>query len=345
MHGRAFVASRAFRALFLCTIVAGSASAQNANDKAAAEALFDQGKAFMAAGNYAAACPKFSESLHLDEGVGTSLWLAECFERSGKIASAWAQFREAAATAVKLGDPRERVAREHAAALEPKLSKIVIVVPKDVVVPGLKVARDGEAVDSPLWGTPVPIDAGDHTIVVTAKGKKKFTTVAHVLPTASTQTVAVPVLEDNPEALAEEATPVSPPPATGPDVVSSPTRTERDPNFRIAGITVAAIGVAGLVIGTVFGVDAMTQLNDSNSTGGCTSGTTACRTQAGVNERSAAQTAATASTVGFALGGAAVVGGALMYFLAPRVNRSSSAATLVPMVDPRGGGLGLVGTF
>jgi hypothetical protein len=338
MHG--------LRVIALSVLVGGSAAAQNANDKAAAEALFDQGKAFMAAGNFAAACPKFSESLRLDEGVGTSLWLAECFERSGKIASAWAQFREAAATAVKLGDPREKVAREHAAALEPKLSRLVILIPKDVVAPGFKVVRDGEAVGAAVWGTPVPIDAGDHTITVTAKGKKPFTTVAHVPASPATQTIAIPVLEDNPDATPEEPSAAYPTPApNGPDVLPPPTRTERDPKFRIAGVTVAALGVAGLVVGTVFGVEAMTQLNDSNSTGGCTSGGSACTTPMGVSERASAQSDAKASTVGFVVGGAAVVGGALLYFLAPKVTRSSSSAALVPLVDSHGPGLGVVGSF
>jgi hypothetical protein len=324
--------------------LAPAAFAQNANDKAAAEALFDQGKTFMAAGNYAAACPKFSESLHLDEGVGTSLWLAECYQRSGKIASAWAQFREAAATAVKLGDPREKVAREHAADLEPKLSRLVILVPKDVATPGLKVARDGEVVGPPLWGTPVPIDAGDHAIVVTAKGKKTYKTVAHVAATPTTQTVAVPVLEEDPDAVPEEAVALigTPPPGTHETPMG---KTERDPNFRIAGVTVAAVGVVGLVIGTVFGVDAMTELSDSNQL--CTNGPTVakCTSQKGVDDRNSAQTAATASTVGFVLGGTAVVGGALLYFLAPKVKRGSSAATVVPMVDAHGGGFGISGAF
>ena len=334
-----------FALLALSVLLAGSASALNANDKAAAEALFDQGKTLMAAGNYAAACPKFSESLRLDEGVGTSLWLAECFERSGKIASAWAQFREAAATAVKLGDPRERVARDHAAALEPKLSRLVILVPKDVVVPGLKVVRDGEVVDAPLWGTPVPIDAGDHTVTVTAKRKKPFTTVAHVAATPAIQTVAIPVLEDDPYAPLDEPSAAYPAPApNGPDVLP-PSRTERDANFRIAGVTVAAVGVAGLVVGTAFGIDAMTQLSESNEL--CQNGPTVanCTSHIGVSERSAAQTAATASTVGFVVGGAAVVGGALLYFLAPKVTRSSTAATVVPLVDSHGPGLGVVGNF
>jgi hypothetical protein len=313
-------------------------SAQNANDKAAAEALFDQGKALMAAGNYAAACPKFSESLHLDEGVGTSLWLAECFQRSGKIASAWAQFREAAATAVKSGDPREKVAREHAVVLEPMLPKLVIVVPKDVAASQLKIVRDGEEVGPGLWGTAVPIDAGDHTIVASADRKKPFTTVAHIGQSARTETVAIPVLEDDPYA------PVDP--VTGLPRPEGPPITERDPRLRLIGVAVAGVGIAGLALGTVFGVEAMTNLNESNSV--CTPGPRGvynCSTTTGVTERSTAQSDATGSTIGFAVGGALVVGGGLLYFFAPKVTHKARSAMVLPEIAPGRGGLSVVGDW
>jgi hypothetical protein len=172
----------------------------------------------MVAGNYAAACPKFTESLRLDAGVGTSLWLGECYERSGKVESGWAQFREAAALAVKNGDPREKVAREKASELEPKLPKLAILVPKDVVTPELKVLRDGEEVGPALWGTPVPIDPSDHAVAVSAKGKKPFKTVAHIGSGPTTESVAIPVLEDEPNAPPEpEAPPAS---LTSPEVVA-----------------------------------------------------------------------------------------------------------------------------
>jgi serine/threonine-protein kinase len=321
--------------------VTQSASAQNANDKAAAEALFDQGKAFMAAENYAAACPKFSESLRLDQGVGTSLWLAECYERSGKLASAWAQFREAAATAVKAGDPREKIAREHATLLEPKLPKLVIAVSKGPAGPEVKVTRDGEEVGPALWGTPVPIDSG-------AQGKKPFTATAHVPASAGTQTVSIPELEDDPYAPVPPPPPVATP-GVGQTGTASP-RAEPMSTLRIVALSVAAAGVAGLILGTAFGIDALTQLNASD--GPCSppapgKNFSACTTQAGLNERNAALTAAPASTVAFVVGGALIVGGGVLYFLAPRLTHKSaeSSATLVPVVTPGGGGLTVVGAF
>lgn len=60
--------------------------------------------------------------------LGTQIALASCYEKLGKTASAWAEFRAAASAAVKVHDKRQQFAEEHAAALEPKLSKIAVVV-------------------------------------------------------------------------------------------------------------------------------------------------------------------------------------------------------------------------
>src|SRR5262245_66532784 len=81
----------------IVVVTAGTpAWAQSAADKAAAEALFDQGRAAMQEGDFAKACGLLERSQHIDPGVGTLLYLAECYEKSGKTASAWATFREAA---------------------------------------------------------------------------------------------------------------------------------------------------------------------------------------------------------------------------------------------------------
>jgi Tfp pilus assembly protein PilF len=89
-----------------------SAFAQSAGDKATAEALFGDGRRLMAQGNYRDACPKFEASVKLDPGVGAILNLADCYEKNGQTASAWAEFREASAAARAAGSKdREDLAR------------------------------------------------------------------------------------------------------------------------------------------------------------------------------------------------------------------------------------------
>ncbi|HEY3669100.1 MAG TPA: hypothetical protein VGL19_24045, partial [Polyangiaceae bacterium] len=66
----------------------------SAADKAVAEALFNEGVALVAAGSFEMGCSKFEGSQALDPTLGTELRLADCYERLGKTASAWALFKE-----------------------------------------------------------------------------------------------------------------------------------------------------------------------------------------------------------------------------------------------------------
>ena len=70
-------------------LVAPDAEAQEATTTGTATALFDEAVALMDRGKLAEACPKFARSNELSPNGGTLFALAECYERSGKVASAW----------------------------------------------------------------------------------------------------------------------------------------------------------------------------------------------------------------------------------------------------------------
>src|SRR5262245_7904147 len=69
-------------------------SAQDAQSQAA-EALYRQAKSLMAQEKYSEACEKFSASQALEPGLGTLLYLGDCYERAGRFASALSIFHEA----------------------------------------------------------------------------------------------------------------------------------------------------------------------------------------------------------------------------------------------------------
>jgi hypothetical protein len=109
--------------------------------------LVEQGKA-------EGACPKFAEVVRLDpESVDAMLRLADCYERTGRVASAWSAYQAAAEAAGKLGQA-ERVAfaREPVAALAGSVPRLLIQVAPGARAAGLLVKRDGVVVDlDELW--------------------------------------------------------------------------------------------------------------------------------------------------------------------------------------------------
>ncbi|HZF48463.1 MAG TPA: hypothetical protein VE093_07440 [Polyangiaceae bacterium] len=157
--------------------------------------LFNEARALMAEGKFGEACPKLERAQAIDPGMGTLFNLSHCYEQMGRIASAWAGFRDVAAAAGTTGQiERERVARDRAAALAPKLSKLRISVPEEAMVAGLEVQRDGIAVSSLLWGTDVPVDPGKHLVTAAAPGKEPWSSSVAVTDPGNVVVVRVPVL-------------------------------------------------------------------------------------------------------------------------------------------------------
>ena len=180
----------------LSTFSARPASAVSASDRAAAQTLFDRAKRLMSEGKFAEACPALEESERIEARSGTLLNLADCYEHAGRLASAWSTFLDAAALAKTTGNiDREQGARERAAALAPRLSKLVILLQPSANLEGLEILRDGDPVGRPQLGLPVPADSGPHVVAAQAPGRKPWRTTVLVEAGAVTATVTVPELE------------------------------------------------------------------------------------------------------------------------------------------------------
>jgi len=337
--------ARRWLALCLTAMLATSAAevrAQDAQASAAAEALFEQARKLMDAGKYRDACPKFAESQRLDPGIGTMLYLADCYEKNGQTASAWATFREAADAAKTAGQAdREQKARARAATLEPKLAKLTIVAPANVA--GLEVLRDGLPVGEPLWGAPVPVDPGAHTIAARAPGKKAFAGKIDVPnePGASVSTT-IPALEDAP---ASSGTPAGKPGGDVAPVVPS-TAAGEDPgrSRKILGLALGGVGVVGLGLGAVFGLVAKSKNDDALEPQNCPDDKHCYAS--GVALTNDAQSAATISTVAFIAGGVVLGAGAVVFFTAPSTPKAATTGMRVaPAFAPGVAGLSASGRF
>lgn len=155
---------RAAAALIAAGMLCAAPRAARADDAATAQALFDEANALKAKEQWAAACPKFESSYKLDPALGTLLNLANCFEKLGKTASAWARWEEAYQWATRNNDDRADYAKTQRDALVPKLPKLKIAVKNPV--PALSIQLDTAGVSDAMYGVALPVDPGEHTVFV-----------------------------------------------------------------------------------------------------------------------------------------------------------------------------------
>jgi len=301
----------------LVTILALSsssvASAQAlAGEKASAEALFDQGVSLVASGKYLEGCAKFEASQAVEPTLGTELHLADCYERAGKTASAWALFKESAALAQRQSDhSREAVARIRADALSHKLSYLLI----DTVSArpeGFAVQRNGRSLPLASLGAPIPVDPGPQDVVASAPAHRTWSTHIVVPNRAGTVNVNIPRLSP----LASPLGPSAPPA----NVASDPGRTQR-----AVGIAATTLGAAGLVTGFGLGLYAKRENDRSRLERYCPS--SGC-TSEGVDLRQRAELLGSISTVTLAASGAVLAAGVLIWSTTPSKREPRASADL-----------------
>ncbi|HEX7605043.1 MAG TPA: hypothetical protein VF316_25675 [Polyangiaceae bacterium] len=307
-------------AFLLCsTLLAATARAEGAGSQAAAQALFDEGRKLMEAGKYADACPKLESSQKLDPGAGTLMNLAACYEKSGQTASAWVTYTDAASAAAGRHPDWVETARQHVATLEPKLCKLTVDVRAKAT--GLVVKRDGAVLPEGMAGAPIPVDPGKHTVEATAPGHAPFTVTIELMGDAARKTVVVRELD------ATGATGASEPGGLG--------------GAKIAGLTMAGVGAAGLVVGAVFGGLALGAKGTAGD-GNCSSDLLHCNAK-GIDALDSARTFATVSTIGFIGGGVLLAGGIVLFLAAPK--KEAAPAVSVSLGHEGTLGLTLGGTF
>ena len=166
-------------------------------DEATARVAFERAEELRKAGNWAEACPLYEASYRDDPQLGALLHLAACHEQIGKLATAWSEFIDAAELARNAHDAREQAAKQEADSLAARLAHVHIVPPL-VPIQGLSVKRDDVDV-TPLLGTDLAVDAGDHAIVASAPGRVTWTHSITIVDQPSTITVSIPALDKAPE--------------------------------------------------------------------------------------------------------------------------------------------------
>ncbi len=249
-----------------------------ADDAKLAETLFKAGRALMSAGRVPEACAKFAKSQLLDPATGTLLNLAACHQAEGKLASAWAEYREAELAARRRNRPdRVRFAGERIAELERRLSYLTVHVPAEARVPGLEVTIDGRTIAAAAWDVEAPIDPGAHRVVATAAGRSPFVRVLTFAGDGQRLTVAITFMAPPlPAASTPSAVNVVAP--LGPLPLEA-TSQKSWWGRRGTALAIGGAGVALVAVGVVFGLRAFSEWSERddccrNATQPCTPGLT-----------------------------------------------------------------------
>lgn len=332
-------------AVAACGLVAHGARTAHAQS-AGAEALFREGRALIKQGKLEAGCEKLDASEKLESSVGTLLNLGDCKEKLGKTASAWAAFRKAEAMAKRDGNDRKRQgeAAKRAQKLESQLSNLIIQVGN---TNGISLRLDGEALDTGVHNTPIPVDPGAHTVIAEAPGHKPFKTEVSI-GKGGKRYVVIPTLEKEPVAVTPPAAaaPVVPPPtATRPSVVvDTPppepvyiTRTSTWSGTRKVAVGVGVLGAAAVGAGIYFG----TRADDLQAESDAICPTTTCGDPEGLRLNDEAQDNALRANILFIAGGAAVATATVMWF----VGGPDEERVIAPAVGNGTYGAAFVGRF
>lgn len=323
MPARWSVTPKKILAWLMCCLVFAQGplahAAPSASDRATAQVLFEQGLALIEKGNAQEACPKLEESQRLDPGVGTLLYLADCYETLGRTASAWATFLDASYAAKDAGQKdREKIANDNAERLKPTLSKLVLnVAGKDT--PGLTVTDDQRPVSNASFGVEVPVDPGDHVIAASAEHYAPWSLTVIIPKGAGATVVDVPALEKLVEAPVAAAPPPPPALALTPATQSGPPRDDtgrdRGASQRLWGWIALGGGAAALVGSGLFTLLAVT--DNGRADAQCRQDNPGLCGESGVD---LAESAGRKANVASALGGAGLafgLTGAVLLLTAP----------------------------
>jgi hypothetical protein len=305
-----------------CTVgqlYAARAQAEDASaaETAAARTLAVDGLKLAQANNCTDAVPKLERAEKLYHSAVVSIRLGECYVSLGRLVEGTELLRKSlrepqpAEPAPALTKALER-AQKLLDATKPRIAGLTI---KVAAVQDMGVKIDSSLVPGVLLDTEIPIDPGEHSIDITAPGyiksstrltvgegeKKNLTLTLARDPNASTPTLAAAKTVREPE----------PAPSAAPVVAtSSPPAREPTPHRSGAYVALGA-GAAALATGSVLGLIAMQRHSDLKSY--CPNDVCPTEKQGDLDS---ARKLGNFSTVAFAVGGAGVALGAVLFFTA-----------------------------
>ncbi len=337
------IASALAAAAALCMLLASPIAHAQAQDQAAARALFEDGRRLLMKGQYEQACRTLEAASKLYASPGILLNLGDCYDKLGRSASAWTEFGEAAAVASRARrNDQVSEAKRRQTAVEPKLTRLTIRVTGEVA--GLAVTRDQTDLASAAWGEAIPVDPGTHEIQAAAPGYEPWSKSVVVSTPGQTVTVDVPALTASPA-------PPAPPPVHEAEATTNTSSTVAafvegpPPRLRSHAIDWVLVG-GGVAVGVAGGV--LWDLGSSHSHEAHNAETnTKAQFLAAQKQYDSARTLFYVGVGGVAVGAATATVGVLLMTAGHRASRGSAVGALQPSpwVSSGGGGLQVTGGF
>jgi hypothetical protein len=195
----------------------------------------------------------------------------------------------------------------------------------------VKVTVDGQPFAVKLDGTAIPMDPGQHTFAFEAAGFEPVTKTLVLKETEKDRRERV-VLRRVPKVAPEtpSTTPATPLPDEPPTVEPSHGLGTQ----RWLGVVAGGVGLAGIAVGSVFGLKASSEWSAQQSA--CGSPSSCPDHDAAVTHHANLTTDGTIATWAFIGGGAFLASGVLLFLTAPsRYQAPSSGFVIVPGVGPR----------
>ena len=306
-------------------------------DKETARRLMTEGRAHRRDGDAKAALQSFVAADAIMHVPTTALEVARSEIDLGQLLEARDQLLAVGRLPDPGNEPRAFTeARETAttlsAELEPRIPSLLVKLQGAAPGANVKVTVDGVEVPSVALTSPRAVDPGHH-VVAASVGSAPPKEAAVDVKEGESKDVSI-------DLASVDVVVVVPPP--------KPKPSDGDATLRLASYVGFGVGGAGLLVGGITGIVAITSLSAAKKQG-CVGNE--CPPSAS-SDLSTSHTMATVSTVGFVVGGVGVAGGVVAFLLSRRATSSSRATdaasrarpvTAVPYIGP--GSLGVTGTF
>jgi hypothetical protein len=298
---------------------------------AAARDLAVEGRSAYAAGDYARARDLFHRAHEMVGAPTLSVYEARALARLGRLVEAIDVYRRTLAKPVDASAPEQfhralADAGRELADLELRVPTLAISL-KGVSAgdSGARVSIDGAVVDPAALGKPTALDPGSHRVELTVEGRS---------PEVETVTLAEGV-HRTVELGAPQEAPKQASPAPAHDQEGGHNSTLRTLSYVSLGL-----GVAGIGTGVVAGIMAGAKHSDAEH--GCPNNLCEAGSQ-GIKDVDAFHTLRLVSTIGYAVGAAAAIGGVTLFLLSPSHEERKSAGGFEVWAGP--GRAGLRGRF